>query len=90
MRRHQLSRIKRANLPYIAEEVEFIMHEAPGARTPQRVRKPRQPRRNLKLEMADANITRCNWCGVQVWKANHCRTCRTKGYPTIDDLGEAV
>lgn len=85
MRRHQLSRIKRANLPYIAAEVEAIFNEAPGKPTPPPVRKSRN---NTKLELADANITRCNWCGVQVWKANHCRTCRTKGYPTIDDLGE--
>ena len=86
MSRFQLSRIKRANLPYIAAEVESILNEAPGKPTPPRVRKPR---RNTKLELADAKIRRCSWCGS--WcTTTHCRSCRTNGYPTIDDLGETA
>ena len=84
MRRFQLSRIKRANLPFIAAEVESIMREAPGAPTPPRVRKPR---RNLKLELADAEIRRCQYCGSWHTNINQlCNWCTENSYPTIDDI----
>ena len=82
-RKFQLSRIKTANLPYIAAEVESIIAEAPGAPKPV---PPVNPRSASKQELADAEITRSAWCGT--WTTDtHCTTCKAGGYPTIDDLG---
>lgn len=87
MSRHQLSRIKRANLPYIAADVESILKEAPGApgNTPPLPPPVRKPRRTRKLELADAEITRCKWCGT--WALDYtCTYCTEHGFPTIDDI----
>lgn len=77
-----LVHVKRANIPYMAEAVETILKEAPGAPPPP----PRpEPRRVSKLELLDAEISRCAWCGS--WATDtHCHFCRTSGYPMITDF----
>lgn len=82
MSKFGLARMKQANVPYIVAEVETILKEAPGAPpTPPRP----EPRRVSKLELADAEISRCAWCGS--WTTDtHCSACRTSGYPLINDF----
>lgn len=89
MNRYQLSRLKRANVPYIAEEVDQIMSEAPGAPPKPPLPPARKSRSNTKLELADAEIIRCGWCGA--WALDIiCTHCEQTGYPTIDDLGRTA
>ena len=83
MSKFGLARMKQANVPYIVAEVETILKEAPGAAPPP----PRpEPRRVSKLELLDAQISRCAWCGTQTWQSTHCKSCRETGYPLINDF----
>src|SRR5690625_2806366 len=78
----RLSRLKRANVPYIANDVEHQLATAPGAPKP----KPKpKPRRASKLEQLDAEIKRCGWCGNWTTQQHVCQACRTNGYPIIHD-----
>lgn len=78
-------KIKPAWMPYHAADVHLDLLRAPGAPKPEPVRKPV---RNMKLEVADAAIRHCKWCGI--WTTNPlCRSCE-HGYPTIDDIGDAA
>ena len=79
----RLSKLKRANVPYIANDVEHQLATAPGAPKPKK--KP-TPRKMSKLEQADAEIRRCGWCGDWTTNKHVCRKCRTNGYPIIPDL----
>lgn len=76
----------KASLKYLGAEVESIMRNAPGKPPPP---PPRKYKRNMKLELADAEIKKCTWCGI--WSTElHCSFCSEHGYPTINDLGETV
>ena len=79
----RLSRLKKANVPYIANDVQKILATAPGAPKPKK--KPK-PRKMSKLEQLDAEIRRCGWCGDWTTNKHVCRKCRTNGYPIIPDL----
>ena len=76
----RLSRLKKANIPYIANDVEHQLATAPGAPKPKP--KPKPPPMS-KLELADAEISRCAWCGAHAWKAKYCKPCESNGYPAI-------
>lgn len=83
-----VSKFKRASIPYIADEVQEVLQFAPGNTPPPPPREPTRSRRhrNLKLDLADAEIARCKWCGQ--WSLDYtCTHCTEHGYPTIDDLG---
>src|SRR5699024_6930654 len=78
----RLSRLKRANVPYIANDVEHQLATAPGAPKP----KPKpKPRKLSKLEQLDAEIKRCGWCGNWPTQPHVCQACRTNGHPIIHD-----
>ena len=69
-----------------AKQLHHDLHFAPGNRrnVPPPVRKSRS---NLKLELADAEISRCTYCGD--WHANTkslCDWCAVNPYPVIDDI----
>lgn len=77
----RLSRLKKANVPYIANDVEHQLATAPGAPKP---KLPPTKQRLSKLEQLDANIKKCAYCGKQIWKRELCSSCQHE-YPTIDD-----
>lgn len=81
-----VSKFKRASIPYIADEVQEILQFAPGNTPPPPPREPTRSRRhrNLKLELADAEISRCGFCGSWTTNKTHCDFCSTNGYPVID------
>jgi len=78
----RLSRLKRANVPYIANDVQKILATAPGAPEPEL---PPTKQRLNKLEQLDANIRKCAYCGKQIWKIELCSLCQ-ENYPVIDDI----
>ena len=78
----RLSRLKRANVPYIANDVQQILAKAPGAPEPAL---PPTKQRLSKLARLDANISKCSWCGGWTWKTTTCNHCQTHGYPIIND-----
>lgn len=75
MTKFQLSNIKRANLPYIAAEVESMINQAPGAPEPP---PPAAPRHVSRLEILDAQIKACAFCSAQTMNPTMCDTCITK------------
>src|SRR5699024_6635629 len=76
----RLSRLKRANVPYIANDVEHQLATAPGAPKPQP--KPK-PRKLSKLEQLDAESKRGGWCGNRTAQPHMSQACRTNGYPIL-------
>lgn len=40
--------------------------------------------RNMKLELADAEISRCKWCGTWTTQKSLCAHCQANPYPVID------
>lgn len=69
-----------------AEQVHEALKYAPG-NTPPLPPRVRKPTRNMKLELADAEIRRCVYCGS--WHNNTkklCNWCAVNPYPTIDDV----
>lgn len=87
--RFQLSRIKPASIPFMAEETYQTLKYAPGNQPELPPRQPERPsRRNMKLELADAEVDRCVYCGT--WHNNLpkklCNWCSKNPFPTIDDI----
>lgn len=68
-----------------ADQLHHDLHFAPGNKRPLPPR--RKSRRNMKLELADAEIKRCVYCGS--WHSNTkklCGWCDVNPYPVIDDF----
>lgn len=65
-----------------ADQLHHDLHFAPGNKRPLPPR--RKSRRNMKLELADAEISRCGFCGSWTTNTSHCDFCKTNGFPVID------
>lgn len=78
MNRHQRQRgyVARKWRSERARELEQMLDDAPGAKTP-----PTPMRKTVdKLSILDAKVKNCRWCGAQSM-ARTCSHCKVHGYP---------